>query len=390
MNVIGEYYCRIASVVRLRRTHARARKAALNGITELPFGPCSLNLMMADVCNSQCIMCGHDYKACGSGRYLRLEDARRMFDHLDLSQVVDVIYGGGGEPFLNPELADIAAHTHGRDPVIQHTVITNGLSNPPEVVRDLLHNRVHFLVSVNAASQESFQAVAGVDGFERVQASVRRMVELRKKMGCRVAIHVSMILMKRTIRELPAFVRLAADWGVDGVKTLYARIYPPDYRVKNSAEVRMSEDESLFFHQQDSDRLVREAKETATSLAIAFDHEPLFADAVSRERECHEPWKSLFVNFNGDAYPCPASEILFMNKINLGRYASGNILKQPVMEFWNNPFWQALRRTNSNQGRQDIVPECGCCGNAICWNGVRARKSHILDWSVAEQSALKL
>jgi MoaA/NifB/PqqE/SkfB family radical SAM enzyme len=205
-----------------------------------------------------------------------------------------------------------------------------------------------------------------------------------------VNISISMILMRRNIQDLVPFVRLARDLGVNGVKTLYVRIYPESRRIKHDGLARIGLDDSLFFAQEECDNSVQEAEQEARRLGVDFDHEPLFRCSTSGQRNCCEPWKSLFINYNGDVYPCPASEILFKNKIDNGQYNSGNIFRQHISGFWNNGFWQALRKTNLGCGRLEIVPECFCCGNAINWLGSGARESHILDWTEADKSTLRV
>lgn len=81
---------------------------------------------------------------------------------------------------------------------------------------------------------------------------------------------------------------------------------------------------------------------------------------------------------------------MFMHKVYYGQYNSGNILKQPIEEIWNNPFWRALRKTNTLKNRVEIIPECLCCGMSIDWCGVKAKKSHIMDWRVAKKFDLRI
>ena len=368
----------------------RIRKAVQNGDVKVSFGPSSLNLMMVDKCNSQCIMCGKDYKTDGSGDFLSLEEIIKIYSHLNMQQVVDVIYGGGGEPFLNKDLSDIAAYTHRYYPVVQHTVISNFISWKPTVVKCLLDSRVNFLVSVNAARKDTFQNVSGVNSFERVVTNIRQLITLRSEMKASVGISLSIVLMKQNIGELCDFVKLAADLGVDEVKTLYARIYPESCRKKKNRYAKIGLEDSLFYHQEESDRLIQEARQLSKQLGISFCHEPLFCCSKTITRNCNEPWKSLFINFNGDVYPCPASEILFKPKIDSGQYNCGNILNQTEDELWNNSFWQGLRKTNIKENREEIIPECLCCGNSINWWGSGSERAHILDWKVAEESNLRI
>lgn len=389
-SVFKDVYTRAASYIRVKRSEARTSKARKNGDVILDFGPSSLNLMMADTCNSQCIMCGHDYSGCGSGQHITLNNIKTIYSHLDMKQIVDVIYGGGGEPFLNPELGSIAAYTRKVDPVIQHTVITNGIAAKQDLVDILIRNRVHILVSINGATSETFRSISGVDAFSRVIENVRYMVAKRNALKPDVNVSISMIIMQRNIRELVSFIKLAKDMGVDGVKTLYVRIYPESRSAKRDGLARIEENDSLFFAQEESDKAVKEAEHEARRLGIDFEHEQLFCCSSSKEKDCCEPWKSLFINYNGDVYPCPASEILFKNKIDDCRYNSGNVFRQNVSGFWNNEFWQALRKTNLSNGREEIVPECRCCGNAINWLGPGVKESHILDWTASDMSTLNL
>jgi len=204
-------------------------------------------------------------------------------------------------------------------------------------------------------------------------------------------ISLSMILMQRNVHDLVEFIRLAKRLGADDIKLMYARIYPDAYR-KKAGDVRMIQPEdSLYFHQDVSDTLMREAVQVARGEGIPLDHPPLFGEAFQeRQRDCRDPWRSLFINFNGEVYPCPASEILFRPKVESGMYNSGNILQSHYSEFWNNRFWRELRRTCRERDQEDVVQECLCCGSSICWLGPKYKPTHILDWSSAESSSLKL
>ncbi|MBW2043248.1 MAG: SPASM domain-containing protein, partial [Deltaproteobacteria bacterium] len=203
------------------------------------------------------------------------------------------------------------------------------------------------------------------------------------------SISVSLILMKKNIHELCAFIDLARSLQVDNVKTLYVRIYPEDYRKKSGRNDEIQESESLYFHQNESDQMVRKAKKIASKLGVGFEHEPLFSE-TRVEKTCHEPWKSLFIGTNGDVYPCAGSEILFKNKVKNKTYHCGNLLEQDIHEFWNNAFWQALRRTHLRSGCETNIPECTCCGNMITLRGPGFQDAHVLNWTPSEKSDLTL
>ena len=387
---LKEFIARGKSVVQLKKVGAKIAIASRCGDQETQFGPSSLNLMMIDVCNSGCIMCGYDYKACGSAESLTLDKMKSIYSHLDTSQLVEVIYGGGGEPFLNHDLSDIAAYTKKKCPSIQHTVISNFISADYDVIEKLINCRVNFLISINAATRETYKTISGIDAFEKVCENIKKVVNIRNKEKSMADISVSIILMRQNIEELKTLVNVAHDLGVDGVKSVYVRIYPDKFRKKVNGNILISPEDSLFFHQETSNKEIRRAADLAKKMGTSFNHQPLFGCNRKKERNCKEPWKSLFVNFNGDLFPCAAGEILFMNKVASGYYHSGNIIKQPIEEIWNNPFWKSLRKTNAVKDRIEVVPECLCCGMAIDWLGPDCREAHIMNWDISEQYRLQL
>ncbi len=388
---LNSIYQRIGSYISLQKNNYKVRRSIKKGEISLSYAPSSLNLLMIDKCNSECIMCGHDYKSCGTADALTMDKIKKIYSHLDLKQLVEVIYGGGGEPFLNPELVDIARYTRKKCPFIQHTVISNMIA-PCESskLQHLLDARVHFLVSVNAATRDSFAAVAGIDAFAAVKKNIKKLVDLRKECGADVQISISLILMQQNVDDLDAFVRLAKDLGVDGVKVVYVRIYPEKYRQKGDGTVQITPEHSMFFDQKKCDAAIEQAEKLAAQLGIYFDHQPLFKCSRKTDRYCMEPWRALYIGFNGELYPCAASEIMFMHKMESKQYSSGNIIQNHYKDIWNNPFWQALRKTNALQDRQEIIPECLCCGSSIDWNGVAEQNSHIMSWDQAENSDLSI
>lgn len=381
---------RIVSYFRLKQSLFKAERAARNGRTSLAFWPSSLNLMMIDRCNAQCIMCGHDYHDCGSGDMLTLAKVKAIYRHLHIHDLVDVIYGGGGEPFLNDELGEIAEYTHHVDAAIQHTVITNGIAWRPAMAEKLLANNVNFLVSLNAASPEGYRVVSGIDVFDSVCGNIQRLNEMRKRTAAKIHLAVSIILMRQNVEELPEFVRLAERLGADSVKAMYVRIYPPSFRLR-SGHAHIAPEDSLFFHQELAKRSIFEAASEAKKLNIRFEPPPLFGTHKSIPRNCLEPWRSLYIDTNGNLFPCAASEIHFKDKVDRQIYRTGNILKEPIEKIWNNDFWQALRKTNLQEvAAIPVVSECSCCSMGICWNGPDSAESHLMDWSASEASTLTL
>ncbi|KKK57929.1 hypothetical protein LCGC14_3049550, partial [marine sediment metagenome] len=273
---IKELIERGISYLKLKSTEVKIERASRNTNKNLKLWPSSLNLMMVDVCNSECIMCGCDYQNCGSAEFLTLNKIKKIYNHLIPGKLVEVIYGGGGEPFLNPELSEIAEYTKLTCPTVQHTVISNFISASADVLEVLLKNRVNFLISINASTKETYKKISGVDAYEKVCKNIHKLVDLRKKIKSLSGISVSIILMKQNIDELSNLVRLAHSIGVDSVKAVYVRIYPEKYRVKKNGRIHILPNDSLFFHQSKSNHEILSAAALAKKLGTSFSHQPLF------------------------------------------------------------------------------------------------------------------
>lgn len=374
----------------LKRSQYLVDKSYRLGKTQLSFSPSSINMMMIDLCNSQCIMCGSDYKCEGSSERINLEKVKRIYSHLCVNELYEVIYGGGGEPFLNHELGDIAEYTRFVIPHVQHTVITNLVYYNGLTVTKLLNAGANVLISCNAASESTYKEISGIHAFNQVIENIKKIIEASKRLNSDSSITLSIILMRQNIAELSQFIQMAHDLGVKRVKAMYVRIYPEHYRKKTGKNNLIAELDSLFYHKSLSNKEINNAKNLAKKLKIKFEHPPLFGQIKPPVPHCKDPWKSIFINFNGDLFPCAAGEIMFMKKVLNKKYQTGNILEKPIEEIWNNSFWQELRKTNLKKYSDKRIPECSCCGCSIEWLGPDEEHCHIMKWEDAERSNLTL
>jgi len=344
------------------------------GQVRLRSHPSHLTLLMIDKCNSKCVMCGGGYFAHTGGRRLSVEKCERIFDHLRPRLLTTVMFGGAGEPLLNPEFGEIVALTRKRCPSAGLQVITNGIALTENVIEVLVAHRVDALVSVNAATPETYRRIAQVDQFDRI------VENLRASTGAGLKVTLSLIGMAGNIAELPDMVRLASDVGAQGVLMNYCRFYPESFRFKefDCPDNRLTERDSLFYRQVESDRYVVDAYRLGAELGVRVETEPLFAAPVSDE-PCRYPWRVVFAGFDGEVYWCPGGEVLFGAAVESGCHDSGNLLTQDIQAIRNNSLMTRFRA--SLLEREEALPECACCGNRIKRCGPRDSRSHLLDWS---------
>ena len=132
--------------------------------------------------------------------------------------------------------------------------------------------------------------------------------------------------MRSNIEELGKFVAIANEIGVDSIYVTYCQI-----QTQNMIP------ESLFLHQELSDKHMIMAAEIARRVGMHLELPPLFnselcgdqekTNACSRVREnCLEPWRQLFVGADGNCSLCCG-----------GGGTCGNLNETDFMTMWNHP-----------------------------------------------------
>jgi MoaA/NifB/PqqE/SkfB family radical SAM enzyme len=192
-----------------------ARLEFETGATVVKSVPHIITLQTTTFCNLQCVMCHH-----GNG-------AMPMKAHLDSAIVANLskfliharwieLYGVG-EPLLSYAFWEtLASLPPGQG--IHTTINSNGTLLTAERIDRLLNSPLaQISISLDAASAETYQKIRGSD-FHMVIRNIRELVRRRNlNPSGRLTILLNMTLMRENIEELPAFVDLAADLGVDGV-----------------------------------------------------------------------------------------------------------------------------------------------------------------------------
>lgn len=141
-----------------------------------------LDSLWIQVAGSSCnLRCAHCFNRSGPGNRdlepLSREDVRGLLDRAADAGVRDVVFTGG-EPFLHPEMAEIAGDTLSRFPA---TILTNGTlltERPVGRLADAAAESRYSLeirVSLDAPSEEKNDAIRGKGSYERALAGLSRL-----------------------------------------------------------------------------------------------------------------------------------------------------------------------------------------------------------------------
>jgi len=155
-----------------------------------------VTLYLTERCNSRCVTC--DYWRHGRTD-LDPESVRRLLPSLMQLQT-RVALLSGGEPLLNPQWREIAVLL--RSSGLQLWLLTSGLSlaKHAQQAAQLFQS---ITVSVDGTDAATYQAIRGLDAFNKVCAGIRAAAARAVPVSIRVT------LQRANYRQLPGFVELA-------------------------------------------------------------------------------------------------------------------------------------------------------------------------------------
>ena len=172
-----------------------------------------LYLETTNRCNLLCTTCPRTYADLEPEADMSWELFTRIVDQVP--NIARVVLHGVGEPMLVKELPRMVRYLKARGAYVLFN--TNGTVLTPKKGRELCDTGLDELrVSLDAADARTFVLVRGKDYFNRIVRNVRAFTEMQRQRRADLP-RVSLWLtgLKETIAQLPDFVRIAHDVGVE-------------------------------------------------------------------------------------------------------------------------------------------------------------------------------
>ncbi len=214
-------------------------------------------------------------------------------------------------------------------------------------------------VSLDAAEPKAFALVRGKDMFDRIVRNLKRFIKIQQDEelgGPRVSLWLTGL--KETIDELPDFVRLAHQIGIQDVH-LQRLVYFADGQ-------GLARSQSALFESLDSEesRKVAEASAIAAELGLNFDASGATEPGTSLQRSgddkpwslCRRPWSLMYFTAHGRAIPCCIAPFSMRG---YDSFTLGNATSQSLREIWNGPGYQDFRRALLSDTPPSACASCG-------------------------------
>jgi MoaA/NifB/PqqE/SkfB family radical SAM enzyme len=173
-----------------------------------------VTLYLTERCNSRCVTC--DYWRTGRAD-MNLAAVTRLLPSLAALHT-QVALISGGEPLLNPEWADIAQLLRANG--LKLWLLTSGLSLAKHARRAAqLFDAI--TVSLDGTDGETYEAIRGLDAFDKVCEGIQAAARTGVPLGLRVTVQ------RANYRQLAAFVALAREFGARQVSFVAVDVANP-------------------------------------------------------------------------------------------------------------------------------------------------------------------
>ncbi|MBU4419366.1 MAG: class I SAM-dependent methyltransferase, partial [Candidatus Omnitrophica bacterium] len=340
-SIIKEEWVNSLDNSRLNNNEYRAREVKLKS------SPQKIIIQLTDSCSFNCLFCTGKK----SNTISNFDNFRRGLEgkiSRYISQADKIIFKTCGGIFQSSEIENMIAlntadYFQESFPEAETIYYTNGLELTPRVCDFIIYSQAAyprtssiFNILLYASNSRLHRVLTNRDSFSRILTQLQYFLKLRKS-NTNPGIHLIFMATTLNIEDLPDFVRLASDLGVNRVICYYNYIYVPAQKYL-----------SCFFKQALTNKMLDEAERIAGKSGIAIDLPPRFGlkDYPVNTGVCREPWSQIMLNAKGDVLPCDAAED-----------SNETLEGKEFIEVWNGPYYQNLRK-NLIENNQSCFKHC--------------------------------
>ncbi|UHD14878.1 radical SAM protein [Thiocapsa bogorovii] len=331
--------------------------------------PSTISIETTNFCNLKCTHCGHSKYPPFRKGHADIELLDRLNPYLGGGRIGALALNESGEPFVATHwrrFLQLAKNIEG----LQIAYITNGLLIHKHL-DDLIHPRINLSVSVDGATEATYEHFRGPGNFDRL---IRNLEDLDKK--TRASLHrppgrtLLTTLSQANVHEMPDIIRLASRLGFTNVGFQFQIFFDEVHFLR----------ESLYFTPSLYDRHLREATTAASVHDIAIQHPDMFEESISdaaRQRprlwryrdkanrlRCGQIEQMCYLKFDGQVEACCSPD---RNRI-------GNIHENDFLDIWHGHHYRRLR---SSFFSGNILSRCENC-HLLQSDDVGNAKSHYI------------
>ncbi len=305
-----------------------------------------LQVETAIACNLRCIMCPwREMASKSAGNGLMQPDVWHAI-RPHLPQIESIDFTGGGEPLLQPHLADWIREATAAG--CKTGVLTNGLLLNQKKSCQLMEAGLSWIcVSMDGATREVYEQTRIGADFDRVCRNLSLFCD--RRIDSTPYVMINFVLMPHNIHQATDIVHLAHRFGVDQVN------------FKQCDVVRGNSGKGLgLFANKESKETARHIKTLAKARRLAKRYKIrtlAFAFTPDEQPVCaQEPERSMFIRSDGGAAPCInlayGGPSTFLGKeVCLPTVLYGRLPQRGLPELWDSETCRTVRIAFEDRNR---------------------------------------
>ncbi len=211
-----------------------------------------------------------------------------------LSEVLSIDFTGGGEPLLQPRLAEWMREA--KVAGCETGILTNGTLLDEERARQLIDAGLDWLcVSIDGARKEEYERIRGGSSFEKVCKNLETVSRIRPRAVPKTMINF--VMMTANFHQFEDIVRLTARLGVDQVNFKQCEVSRGEHGKAHGLFDREESREIRRFRKELARARTLAAKLSVQTTASGF--------TPAEQPVCdQDPRDSAFIGFDGRVAPC--------------------------------------------------------------------------------------
>jgi MoaA/NifB/PqqE/SkfB family radical SAM enzyme len=326
-----------------RRKYLDRRLAAVpeGSVAEKSLKPRQWRLLQVEpaiACNLKCVMCPWREIAKEAPNHGMMTHSVWQAIRPYLSEAQSIDFTGGGEPLLQPRLAEWIAEAKAAG--CQTGFLSNGLLLNKETLKKILDAGIDWIcISMDGATAEMYSKIRVGSNFDRVCENVANIARLRNDNVPQTMINF--VLMDINFQQMEEIVRLAARLGVDQVNFKQCDVMRGEagkgfglFNAKETKQIRQ-----LAKSMDKARRLAKKLNVATTASAFTPQELPVCEQ---------DPRDSLFIGFDGTVAPCinlalGGPTTFLGQEVTLPSAHYGRLPDDDLMDIWQSEICQFYR-----------------------------------------------
>ncbi len=303
--------------------------------------PSSILIEHSTRCN---FYCAHCYK--GYDPYFAEDMSDEVMNHILEELLPSMMWAcptGFGEPTVSPRYSTLMTRFVMGGVILHFATNTSTLTIPH--IDALTRANARIILSIDGASQETFEAIRRGGKWERLQYTLHAIRRIRRIVGGESWFTITFVGMRNNIHELPEMVRMVHRFELNHLKVQDYLAFRREYdwnSLRNDPELanRYLDEAEHLAYELGVTLYLPPRYETNMPTLIADrsiwrrikDTHRLFPVRKRFPQRCMMPWQVANVLMHGEVTPCCNSQRIM-----------GNLTRTPLKKIWNGWRYQLFR-----------------------------------------------